>query len=254
MIALVCDGDPFVPSPSEHAVAPLDLARAERTWLAVGCVARAVLCALAALAAACTSSTPPDDPRFASEVVGVTYGRNASYGQDQMPEVVLGPPRGAGDRQGSLDVVSLGVGGEIVLRLGLDAIDLDGPDLAVFENAFWVNGDMRQPFAEPGIVGVSADGTTFVDFPCDTTAAPFAGCAGVAPVFASDHDGAPSPFDPAHSGGDLFDLAVLGVARARFVRIRDAERGAPGPPNAGFDLDAVAVLHADAGETPDRHD
>lgn len=192
-------------------------------------------------------SEPARDPRFASAVVSVTYGRNASHGQEAMPDVVLGPPRGAGDRQGSLDVVSLGVGGEIVLELGVAAIDLDGPDLVIFENPFWVNGDMRQPFAEPGVVAVSDDGVTFVELPCDLEVPPYAGCAGVEPVYASP-DNDLSPLDPRVSGGDLVDLAVAGVARARFVRIRDGERGAPGPPNAGFDLDAVGVLHPEAGD------
>lgn len=196
--------------------------------------------ALASWIAGCTASESPHADQFADAVSSVMYGRNATYGQDEMPDVVLGPPVGAGDRQGSLDVVSLGVGGEIVLRFGRVAIDADGPDLAVFENAFWVNGDSDQPFAEPGIVGVSDDGVSFVDFPCDTTALPYAGCAGVAPVYATT---AVEAVDSSTSGGDLFDLATIGVARALYVRIRDAERGAPGPPNAGFDLDAVVVLH-----------
>ena len=49
--------------------------------------------------------------------------------------------------------------------------------------------------------------------------------------------------DPAVTGGDAFDLAELGLAEARFVRVRDvSETGAP--PTAGFDLDAIGVVNA----------
>ena len=37
-------------------------------------------------------------------------GGNAGFGQDQLPDVVLGPPMGKGTSRGSLDVLSLGVG------------------------------------------------------------------------------------------------------------------------------------------------
>jgi hypothetical protein len=45
------------------------------------------------------------------------------------------------------------------------------------------------------------------------------------------------------SGGDAFDLATVGLRRARFVRIRDLQTHGPTAPAAGFDLDAIAVLH-----------
>lgn len=45
-----------------------------------------------------------------------------------MPDVVLGSPEGKGDRAGSLHVVSLGRGGEIVLAFD-GIVDGDGPDL-----------------------------------------------------------------------------------------------------------------------------
>ena len=54
-----------------------------------------------------------------------------------MPDIVLGPPVGGGALAGSLDVVSLGFSGEIVLCFEPNAI-VDGPgaDFIVFENAF----------------------------------------------------------------------------------------------------------------------
>jgi hypothetical protein len=159
-----------------------------------------------------------------------------------MPDVVLGPPEGGGDGQGSLDVVSLGVGGEIVLRLGIDAVDGPGVDLLVFENPFFVGGDPEKVWKEPGEVSVSEDGETWVTFPCDPSLTASSRCAGVHPVLASTASGL-SPLDPEVAGGDPFDLAEVGVARARYVKIRDLSKIAA-PPTAGFDLDAIAVIHA----------
>jgi hypothetical protein len=51
--------------------------------------------------------------------------------------------------------------------------------------------------------------------------------------------------DPRVSGGDGFDLAAVGLRRARFVRVRDLRTQGRADPATGFDLDAVAVLHAE---------
>ncbi|HEY1087459.1 MAG TPA: cell surface protein, partial [Archangium sp.] len=56
--------------------------------------------------------TRPDDP-WADRVVRFTPGPGAGFGQDKLPDVVLGPPSGLGDSQGSLDVLALGKGGVI---------------------------------------------------------------------------------------------------------------------------------------------
>ena len=198
------------------------------------------------LLAACSSAEPdatvaPCAPAYASEVLSVSWGSNAGFGQDKMPAVVLGPPRGAGSSAGSTDVASLGQGGEIVLGFAGAIADGPGPDFIVFENAFYAGGDPSKPFCEPGQVGVSEDAIAWVDFPCDAAAPPYDGCAGCHPVF-SNQDNGVSAFDPAQAGGEAFDLAQLGLRRARYVRIQD--RSQPAPANqAGFDLDAVAVLH-----------
>jgi hypothetical protein len=71
----------------------------------------------------------------------------------------------------------------------------------------------------------------------------FAGCAGVTPTLAYDADGA-VPLDPAVTGGDTFDLADVGLARARFVRVRDVSN-AGATPSAGFDLDAVGIFNVE---------
>jgi hypothetical protein len=183
------------------------------------------------------------DP-FAVQVRSFAPGPGAGFGAGGLPEIVLGPPVGGGAVRGSTDVVSLGVGGEIVVELGGPGI-VDGPgaDLLVFENAFWVGGDPAQPYAEPGVVAVSADGRTFVEFPCDVAADPHVGCAGRYPVFAAPGNGIDT-CDPIAAGGDAFDLAAVGLPFARFVRIRDLGFGPAVPDTAGFDLDAVVAVHA----------
>ncbi len=194
--------------------------------------------------------------RFATKVVSRTFGGCAGFGAASMPGVVLGPPVGAGARAGGLDVVSLGFKGEIVLSFEPNAI-VNGPgaDFIVFENAFLVNGNPATPNAELAEVSVSDDGVTWKTFPCTPgESAPYGMCAGWRPVYASPGNGI-SPVDPATAGGDPFDLSDVGVERARFVRIRDmgtiACPNPDAPANAsttvGFDLDAVALVHA---ETP----
>lgn len=190
--------------------------------------------------------------RFVTEVVEFAPGPCAGFGAAQMPGVIEGPPEGAGTLQGSFDVVSLGTGGEIVLGFGDNAI-VDGPgvDFIVFENAFYASGDPGQIASDLAEVSVSEDGESWTAFPCAPQASaspPFGTCAGWRPVLASSANGR-SPFDPVSAGGDPFDLASVGVARARFVRIRDAaqtacpDQGAR-PTNYGFDLDAIAIVNA----------
>lgn len=185
-----------------------------------------------------TDAGRPPDP-WADRVVRTTFGPGAGFGQDRLPDVVLGPPRGGGASLGSLDVLSLGREGVIELEF-TDLVAIDGPgvDLLVFENPF---GN----FFETGVVSVSDDGLTWQEFPCAPAdvdgGSP--GCAGTRPVFANPEQGI-SGTDPTVAGGDGFDLAEVGLSRARFVRVRDS--GANrfyGAPGGGFDLDAVAVVN-----------
>ncbi|MFO0550667.1 MAG: hypothetical protein U0271_19895 [Polyangiaceae bacterium] len=177
---------------------------------------------------------------FATEVVSVEYGPGAGFGQDAMPDIVLGAPIGGGELQGSLDVVALGNGGSITLAFGGAIVDAPGPDFLVFENAFFAGGDPSAPFAELATVEVSDDGETWVSFPCTATEAPYGACAGWHPVFAGAPDSTADPHDPSEAGGDAYDLADVGLERARFVRIVDR------PDTLGFtgsfDLDAVGLV------------
>ena len=54
-------------------------------------------------------------------------------------------------------------------------------------------------------------------------------------------DGDDGPFDVATAGGDAFDLADVGLAEARYVRITD--RGDLGGLAGVFDLDAVGIVN-----------
>lgn len=179
------------------------------------------------------------DP-WADVVVRFTPGLGAGFGQELLPGVVLGAPSGAGDSSGSLDVLSLGKDGVIEVEF-TDLVAIDGPgvDLLVFENGF-------PGFFETGVVAVSDDGVDWRSFPCGAALdAGVTGCAGTQPVFGNPALGI-SGTDPSGAGGDGFDLSLVGLTRARYVRITDS--GANrfyGPPGGGFDLDAVAVVNSE---------
>jgi len=176
----------------------------------------------------------PTDPRFAVEVVSFTPSDGAGFGEDQMPDVVLGTPYGKGPNAGSLHVVSLGDGGSIVLRMGTGIVDGEGPDFIVFENAF-------PGWPEYGEVAVSNDdGVTWSTFPC---AADGTGCAGATPVLAAG-DEVIDPTDPQVAGGDAFDLADLGVTDASWIKITDSGENTYDGTTGGFDLDAVSVVNS----------
>lgn len=188
----------------------------------------------------------PETLPYARSVESFTPGEGAGFGVGQLPDVALGPPRGKGEQAGSLHVISLGLGGEIVLGFGDRTItDEPGPDFIVFENAFWPGGDSSQVYAELGEVAVSQDGETWHTYACDPEGdgeGSFPGCAGATPTLRYEPLGL-LPLDPEQSGGDAFDLAELGLESASFVRIVDlATLGETGN-SSGFDLDAVGLTH-----------
>lgn len=223
----------------------------------------------------CTRSFQASGDPYVDAVVSYVVGASGGYpGTNYLPNVVKGPPMGSGLFQGGLDVFSLGFGGQIVLRFDDNAIaNGPGADFTVFENAFMAfNGatlTIERPFADPAIVSVSQNGTTWHTFPCQLTTNPpaeifYPGCAGVYPVLSSGGNPHPSipthgtmadlvgaplipPPTPGGAGGDSFDLAAVGLSWARYVRIVDANvvTGDPyGPNNAGADVDAVAAIHS----------
>lgn len=180
-----------------------------------------------------TDTSVVGDP-FVDVVVSFTPGDGAGFGQDRFPDVVYGPPDAPGTGAGSLDVLSLGNAGEIIVEFtDILAVDGEGIDLIVFENAFtgWV---------ETGVVAASGDGETWAEWPCDTTS--YVGCAGVAPVYSNPENGI-DPTDHATAGGDAFDLADVGLAEATYVRVRDSGANSYDGTSGGFDLDAMAVVN-----------
>ena len=229
------------------------------------------LCALVLVVLAARAAAEP----FADAVVTYTIGVGGGAMESALPGVVLGPPRGAGAFQGTTHTLSLGLGGAIVVAF-TDNVVLDGPgpDLTVFENPFLPRGTTTQaPYAEPGTVSASADGVHWVTFPCAVDTPPYyPGCAGVYPVFANaDDPNAPSPLvptttpiealigvpvagfvPPAGSGGDSFDLALVGLHAARVLRIEASQIDPRLAGLSGFDLDAVAAVHSlDMAGLPD---
>ena len=196
----------------------------------------------------CGSDAPPESrdctSRFATSVESFAPGPGSDFGQSKLPGIVLGPPHGAGEANGSFDVATLGNGGVITLGFAPSTIvDGPGPDFIVFENAFTIEDGSGSPFAELGTVAVSEDGEHFDSFPCTATTEPYGSCAGWHPVYANPDENELDPTDPEQAGGDAFDLADLGVARARFVRITDRAdiTGIAGI----FDLDAISIVHAE---------
>jgi Thrombospondin type 3 repeat len=212
---------------------------------------------------------------FADAVLGYAIGTGGGAREADLPGIVLGPPRGGGAFSGSFETFSLGLGGHIVLAF-TDNVIVDGPgaDFTIFENPFLLRGvTTLPPYAEPSTVSVSADGVHWAVFSCALAAPPYyPGCAGVYPVFADAGDPtAPSPLVPSTtpiealvgipvddfvpppgSGGDSFDLAAVGLAAARFVRIDAGPYDARLAGLSGFDLDAVAAVHSvDVAGLPD---
>lgn len=188
---------------------------------------------------------------FPDAVDTYTPGTNGGFGADLLPDIILGPPRGSGLVQGSFDVVALGIGGSMVLRFDLPVIcDGPGADFTVFENTFHSGSPTGPLFAEYGFVSVSQDGVQFVDFPYDPVT--YVGLAGQTPVL-SHPDNDIDPLDPVAAGGDTFDLATVGLPWVAYVRVTDVAGTIADfgdlpqftvAPNAGFDLDALAALHA----------
>jgi hypothetical protein len=218
---------------------------------------RALAFAASLAALACSGASPDNGPeqsvagyqctevgaRFATGVTSVSFGTGQSFGQDRFPGVVLGPPQGGGCCSGSLDVTSLGEGGVVVLEFDRNVIlDGPGPDFLVFENAFQSSeGSPETVFAELGIVSVSQDGETWASYPCTAAAYPYGSCAGWHPVLANAKSNQNDPLSVDAAGGDPFDLADVGLAWARYVRIEDRLEADGGM--GTFDLDALSIVN-----------
>lgn len=216
------------------------------------------------LLAACELPESGDGPAVLATEVVEAPGHTGEGFFDA--DLAVNGVHGEGQHAGSLDVYSLGLDADDVLVLGWHGdvvLDVDGPDLAVFENPFDVIGGGR--FMDPVVVEVSPDGVDWVAFPFAYGAgseysddpSDWDGFAGLTPVLLHEEDNPVDPLSEA-AGGDRFDLADLGsddpiAARiadegARYLRLSsapawtDPQTGAPHPAAVGAngaDIDGV---------------
>lgn len=188
------------------------------------------------------------------------------------PEKALGAATG-----GSGDIVSLGNGGSITLSFGGSIVNGAGADFAVFENSF------SDTFLELARVEVSSNGIDFFRFPAYSLTPAAVGAFGsidptnlggplVAGSSGSFHEGFAGKYRAGF--GTPFDLSALqgtsglDLDDVRYVRIVDVLGNGsefddfPGTPNpifdpykttgsAGFDLEAIGVLHFVAAPVPE---
>lgn len=153
-----------------------------------------------------------------------------------------------------MDIVCLGDNGRITMYFPHPIKDGPGPDFAVFENSFSPN------FLELAFVEVSSDGVNFFRFENDSLTPTASNSIlahnlnGLAGKYMS---GEGTPFDLA----DLDASPTLDVSNVRFVRLIDifgngSVKDSSGDPiydpypnigSAGFDLDAIGVIHRNDG-------
>ncbi|MCK5132509.1 MAG: hypothetical protein KAR40_10220 [Candidatus Sabulitectum sp.] len=169
----------------------------------------------------------------------VEYGPGAGYGQSYYPENILGPPDPSATPTapsfGENNLLTLGTDGWVVLEFTDNIIiDEPGADFTVFENVMDTGSGY---FQECAFVEVSQDGQYWIQFPWN--AATLEGLAGVMPTTGGD------PTNPAVSGGDQFDLEILGLEWVRFVKLTDC--GDAVVDGGLFDLDAVAAVNWSTG-------
>ncbi len=188
-------------------------------------------------------------------VIAFRPGQGQNFGREYFPDNVFGPPdtTARADRPSAnpRQILSLGIGGEIVVGFR-EKVVVNGPgaDFVIFENAF--RTPTGKVFVEPAVVSVSRDGLQWYSFPWDSTT--LEGCAGRTPTYGD----APDLLDPAHSGGDWFDLGFLGVDSIRYIRITDITGWLASrpwhplwdPTLSGFDLDAVGSRYLVRSERP----
>ncbi|MCC7429624.1 T9SS type A sorting domain-containing protein [bacterium] len=181
----------------------------------------------------------------ADSLVLFVAGNGASFGQNFLPNNVLGFPDtlatsfvpSANENQ----ILSLGANGQIILGFfNNPIIDGNGFDFTVFENVFYVFGDTTDPFRETAVVSVSKDGLFFFDFPYNPQT--LAGLAGLNPT-----NGNQNPQNFLVSGGDSFDLQTVGLDTAYFVKLTDTGNlvidGSDNFSGGDFDLDAIVGIN-----------
>ena len=209
-----------------------------------------------------TTAVPMDDPSligWATGVASITYGAHVEEAW-RTPDKALGPAAGT-----AFDVVCLGDGGDITLLFDPPIADGPGYDFAVFENSF------SDTFLEVAHVDISSDGVVFLRF--DSAYLGESSVGGFGNHDAALFDGLGGKYRQGF--GNPFDLRVFtnrpevrdgvtDLGAIRYVRITDIVGDGsaqdsfghviydphPTADSAGFDLDAVGVLHQASGSTP----
>ncbi len=189
---------------------------------------------------------------------------------------ILGAPSGAGFNNGSLDVLTLGVQGNVTVGFNAAIVNGPGVDFTVFENGFEFPPGFI--FTELAFVEVSTDGLNFARFPSiyqgvqgpfgSFTTFPYGSSinlAGGMPVIANPLFNTIDPLNPVYSGGDAFDLddlanhpsvlsGVVDLNNINFVKMIDVEGGVDTDASgtliwdstSSADIDAVAALNTAA--------
>jgi hypothetical protein len=152
--------------------------------------------------------TLPEPSGLATEIVSAPGATGVGFFDAAL---AVNGVRGGGTWQGGLDVFSVGVEDELVLGFVDPVLDVDGPDVAVFENPFDVRSGGR--FFDPVVVEGSADCEAFVAFPFGLDGDPsdpaaWSGFAGLTPVLLHEEDNRVDPLSE-DAGGDRFDLVDL---------------------------------------------
>jgi len=185
--------------------------------------------------------------QWPTQVVDHQFGTGQTFGQgpEYFPANVLGPVVGPATPGSAvadpLQVVSLGKNGFVTLAFSPAILDGLGADFTVFENPF--SFGVGQVYDEWLLVEVSVDGQNWVTFPYDSTTGQ--GLAGRTPTAPQGTD----LTDPAVSGGDTFDLAVLGLAQVNYVRLADRTRWQTDRlATEAAEVDGVVALHTPLGQ------
>ena len=204
---------------------------------------------------------------FATSVVSFNQGPGMGIFDQSL--ILGGPQGGAG-----VDVLSLGVGGDVTLGFDVTITNGPGADFIVFENGF---SFMGLTFPEMVIVEVSTNGVDFARFPLRYNGPQmplgafdgvpwgvYSGAAGLVPPLANVLTNTLDPRNPVEAGGEALDLddladdplvqmGLVDLNAIEFLRLIDIESGTivdsrgvtiydTGGPDGNADIDAVAVI------------
>ncbi|MFT5153923.1 MAG: hypothetical protein ACI841_003929, partial [Planctomycetota bacterium] len=217
--------------------------------------------------------------RFATSVTNFNQGAGGGIFDTNL---ILAGPLGGGMGSGSLDVLSLGAGGDVTLAFDVTIADGPGADFTVFENGIALGNSV---FTELCFVEVSTNGIDFARFPTRYSGPagpldvfgtlPYGTCAGMPgqmPVMSNVMTNTINPFNPVVSGGESMDLADLAndslvqqglvdLDAVHYIRLLDIVEGVHqdtlgntiwdnGGAFGSADVDAVAVIQHAGNQHP----